>query len=178
MRSIIDKKKLIILVIVLAASVAGYFAYGQYRMSQMDKYMLQANQIADEIDRLETEANKLAEENAPTDEIIAKVDKIIEKQNKTIQLVEKAYQYADGPYKELLEICLKKDRLILTAYQLWRTRLDYIKEGDYIQAAYTRAQEEEMWNEIYKLDNDYQTFKSTHPEIKEHTIKYWKSPAP
>ncbi len=179
MRSIIDKKKLVILVVVLAVAtgVVGYFAYSQYRMSQMDKYMLQANQIADEIDRLEKEANKLAEENAPTDEIIAKVDEIIEKENKAIQLVEKAYQYADGPYKELLEICLKKDRLTLTAYQLWRTRLDYIKEGDYIQAAYTRAQEEEMWNEIYKLDSDYQTFKSTHLEVKEHTIKYWKSPA-
>lgn len=126
-------------------------------MSQMDKYMLQANQFANESDRLATEADELADEGAQPDEIASKVDEANDKLNKAIQLVEKAYQYADGPYKELLEICLKKDRLMLKAYELWRTRLDYIKEGDYIQAAYIRAREEEMWNEIYKLDNDYQT---------------------
>lgn len=59
MKSIIEKKKLLAIVIILAIAtgILGYYGYGQYRMVQMDKYMQQANKVGEEMNRTVDEAN-------------------------------------------------------------------------------------------------------------------------
>jgi len=72
-KPIIERKKLLTIIVVVVLAIAtgilGYHAYSQYRMSQMDKYMIQANKTYDEANRLVDGANSYAYEERPTDTI-------------------------------------------------------------------------------------------------------------
>jgi len=167
-----NKLKILVVILAVVVVVTGYYTYGQYRMSQMDKYCQLANKIAYEESRLEKEANEYAEKD-DIDNTAIKVDEAIEKQKEIISLGEKAYQYADGPYKEIIELLIEENQLYLKALESWRSRLELIKEGDYASAGELKAQEEEIFVEISKIDARKETIKSKHPEVKEHIEKYW-----
>ena len=173
-KSIIENKKLLVIVVILAVAtgILGYYVYGQYRMSQMDKYCQQANKVANELNRTVNEADSYAQ-NGNIEEAMIKVDEAIEKQKEVISLGEKAYQYADGPYKEIIRLLIEKNQLILQILESWKARLEYIKEGDYASALELKAQEEDIYAEISKIEARKETIKSEHPEVKEHIEKTW-----
>jgi len=173
-KSIIENKKLLVIVVILviATGILGYYVYGQYRMSQMDKYAQEAEKVVEERDRIIDEANSYAERD-DIEEISVRVDEAIEKQKEVISFQEKAYQYADGPYKEIIKLLIEENQLYLQALELWKERLECIKKGDYASALELKAQEEDIYAEINKIDARKETIKSEHPEVKEHIEKTW-----
>ena len=169
---------IIIVILVVAIGIAGFFAYQSYRMSQMDKLMLQSNtitatQFQDKYSELNNTINSNGQNQIP-DKEINEMNDLIQIQNQSISIDEQAYQYADGPYKDLIAIAIKKDRLKLTWLDLWKQEAELVKNGDPnigdIEKSMTNA-----LNEFNNAQNDYVTFKSTHLDVKEHTIKYWNS---
>ena len=171
MKSIIEKKKKLLRavlgILIVAIVTLGYVDYKAYKMSQMDKYMIQANKVADKEDQLIDEANAYADEDN-IDMTAAKVDAAIEKEKEVISLGEKAYQYADGPYKEVIGLLLERDQLLLQGWELWRNRLECIKEGDYASAWGLYDQEKDISTEIDKIEARKEAIKSKNPEVKEH----------
>ncbi|MBC7088783.1 MAG: hypothetical protein H5T39_00060 [Methanobacteriales archaeon] len=174
-KSIIEKKtllKIAVIILVVAVAVAGYITYKNYRMAQMDKYVIQANQLVDEFNRTREEANTYAEEG-DIDKAIIKVDKAIKELKEMISLAEKAYQYADGPYKEVIGLLIERDQLILQGLESWRSRLEYIKEGDYASAWELKDQEKDIITEIEKIEARKEAIKSKHPDVKQHIESKW-----
>lgn len=169
----------LIIVLVVGVSIAGYFLYQKNRMDQMDALALESNKVLiPQLNAKVTEANDLANSSTSPDynKVGSLIDEAIDIQKKVISNEEQAYQYADGPYKELISLGLKKDRLRLDFIVSWRSRIEYLKQGQSAQALQLLQQEQNLATEITKADNEYLNFKSTHPEVKEHTIKFWNSP--
>lgn len=177
-----NKKYLLIgIVVILIAiiGVASYFLYQNYRMQEMDKLMLESNTVfTPQLNAKITEANNIANSTSPDyNKVGTLLDEAILLQTKIISNVEKAYQYADGPYKELLALSLTRDRLDLNILNSWKSRIEYIKQGNSAQALQLLSQEQDLATESTKAHNEYVNFKSTHPDVKEHTVKYWNSTA-
>ncbi len=168
----------LIIVLIVGISIAGYFLYQKYRMDQVDALMLESNTVLQpQLSAKLIEANNLANSSSSPDydKVGTLVDEAIGTQKKIISSSEQAYQYADGPYKELIALGLKKERLNLDAITSWRSRIEYLKQGQTAQALQLLQQEQNLATEITKANNEYLNFKSTHPDVKEHTIKFWNS---
>ena len=168
---------IIIIILVITIGITGFFAYQSYRMSQMDKFMLQSNTITDtqfQDKYVELNNSFKNKQNQITDKEISEMDDLIQIGNQSLSLHEQAYQYADGPYKDLIAIAIKKDRLELTWVELWKQEAQLVKNGDPNIADIEKSMGNTL-NEINNAQNDYVTFKSTHLDVKEHTIKYWNS---
>jgi len=167
-----NKLKILVAILAVAVIIADLYVYGQYKMAQMDNYMHQARQLLEESDKCSQEANNyVSADNIDGAKI--KVDEAIELTKKAIELQERGYQYADGPYKEIIELLIEENQLYLKTLESWKERLECIKEGDYASALELKAQEEDIYAEINKIDARKETIKSKHPDVKEHIEKYW-----
>lgn len=171
-----EKKVLIIIVgiLIVLVGIGGYYAYGTYRTTQMDAYMLQSKVLANQFNSKYDETNKIAN-TTPTDydTLNKDIDDLIDLNKRIIAVESTGYQYADGPYKDLISIIIQRDNSDLADLKLWKQRVGYIQQNNYYQASETTKQEDSTISEINKLDNDYKTFKDTHLDVKEHCIKYW-----
>lgn len=165
-----------IVILFLVIAVVGYFAYSQYRMSEMDKNMLKANQVNAGYDQLLTDMETLSNQSK-YDEANAKMDILIGNVKEEKNLTEQAYANADGNYKELIQIQLRKINLKLDMVNDLKTLLNYQKQNDIANAMNMLKAILDKRTEFDKIQNEYDTYKSTHPEVKEHTIKYWNSTA-
>lgn len=173
-----ENKFLIVLVAILIVlvGIGGYYAYGSYRTTQMDSYMLQSNVLIDQLSAKCDETNSIANTTPiDYDKLNKGIDDQIGLQKRIIAVESTAYQYADGPYKDLISIAIQKDNTYLDYLGLWKQRVAYIQQNNYYQASQTIQQEDSTLSEMNKLDNQYKTFKDTHLDIKEHCIKYWNS---
>jgi|GEM_PF-823709 len=174
-KSIIEKKtllKIAVIILVVAVAVAGYITYKNYRMSQMDKYMIQAAKICDEGNRTVAEAF-LYYERGDMDEAIIKFDEAIKEGEEVISLQGKAYQYADGPYKEIIKLLIEENQLVLEGLELWRSIAMCVKEGDYDGAWDLKHQSDDIIAEINKIEARKEAIKSRHPDVKEHIESKW-----
>lgn len=168
---------IIIAILVVLISVAGYFVNQNYRLQQMDKLMLDYDvNLTPKLNEKIDEANNMANLTSPDFyKIGSAVDEAILIQKQMISSVEKAYQYADGEYKELLTLLLVRDRLALDILNTWRSRIDYYKNGNTEQADQLLKKEQDLDTELTKANNEYVNYKSMNPAVKEHTIKFWNS---
>ncbi len=175
MKSIIEKKKLLAIIIILAAAtgIIGYYAYGQYRMSQMDKYMAQASQLAPEYNATAKEMVAYAAAG-DYDMAIEKADKLGSLMDKILSLQGRAYEYADGPYKEVIGLLIEYNQLARENIELWKEELLCLKAGDYMGAQILEAEMDELTVEKGKIEARKEAIKSRHPEVKEHIENTWK----
>ncbi len=108
-------KYLIIIVVILIVSIGitGFFAYQSYKMSQMDKLMLEYNTVnVPQYDTIYNETSKLANSSSPNyDKIISNTNEMSQINNQSLSTTEQAYEYANGPYKDLIAILIKEERL-------------------------------------------------------------------
>lgn len=163
---------IIVAILIIVVGVGGYYAYGSYQTTQMDKYMKQANGYADTSDNLTDEANSLADQNR-YDEALTKLDEAIWNYNQSVALTQKAYQNANGPYKDLLSVGMKKQKVYLEMLYSWESRLQYIINGDYVSAAELKKTEENRLNDLNKYDDDYESIKAQNPGMQEHIDNNW-----
>lgn len=119
-------------------------------MSQMDKYMQQAIKIYKEVNRILNEAASYVR-NDKIEETKIKTDEAIEKQKEIISLADKAYQYADGPYKEIIELFIQENHLRSQYLESLKEAAEYMKEGDYASVRKLEAREG-ILVEISKID--------------------------
>ena len=167
-----NKFKILTVILAVAVVITGYYTYGQYRMSQMDKYVQQANKTFGEANTLYYEAEAYGEDGDYS-AAVSKMDQAINKTEEAIMFLGKAHQYADGPYKEYISMSIKINQLVLEVWKMYRSRLEYLEEGDYARAGVILVQEEEVASEVRKLDATLDAFKEEHPDVKEHIEKYW-----
>jgi hypothetical protein len=165
---------IVVIILIIAIGIAGFFAYQSYRMSQVDKLMVEAKNITNQIGVVSNETDDITNKTPINyDKIYANIDEMTDlvKQRKAVD--EKAYQYADGPYKELITIYLKQSELQINYLGLWKSRVQYLQQNNLYQVNEINKQEDNNLNELTKAINDAKTFKSTHPDVKEHMQKYW-----
>ncbi len=127
----IEKKellKIVVIILVVAAGITGYITYKNYRMSQMDKYMIQASQLTPEYNMTLREATAYATAGN-YDMAIVKIDKLIKMTDEIVSLQWKAHQYADGPYKAIIELILERNHLYRQSLELWKEQLECLKMG-------------------------------------------------
>lgn len=172
------KYLLIILTVVLVVVVGiiGFYAYQNYKMTEMDKYIAHSNVLYKQLNSSFYEIDSMANKT-PVDynNILNKIDETSNIQKQIISDFEQANIYADGPYKDLIAIGLKKNNLLLNYISYYRSYIEAAKRNDSNAMVQALKNMENTMIEIQKADNEYKTFKSTHLDIKEHGIKYWNS---
>ncbi len=167
---------IIILVLVILVGLSTYFVYQNYMMYQMDKYMIQTNVLAPQISAGTDEANNILNSSTPDYNAgINVITETISLENQTILDDEQAYQYANGPYKDLINLSITKDRLNLNLLTSWRNRIYDIQQGNIAPVSKLLGEEKTLTTDWIIANDNYQNFLSTHLDVKEHTIKYWNS---
>lgn len=165
---------IIIIILVITIGIVSFFAYQNYRMSQVDKLMSQTPTIATQYSEKYSETNTLANKT-PTDynTMHSNMNEMINEINQVKSIQATAYQSADGPYKDLITLYLKQDDLNINMINLWDSRVQYIQQRNMFQVNQVIKEEDDNNNEISKNGNDISTFLATHPDIKDHIAKYW-----
>jgi uncharacterized membrane-anchored protein YhcB (DUF1043 family) len=165
---------IIIIILVIAIGIVSFFAYQNYRMSQMDKLMSQTPSIGISYTEKFNETNTLVNET-PEDynKVYSNMNEMINEINQVKSIQATAYQSADGSYKDLITLYLKQDDLYINMINLWSSRVQYIQQQNMFQTNQIIKEEDDNNNEITKNGNDISTFLVTHPDIKNHVVKYW-----
>lgn len=164
---------IIIAVLVVAIGITCTFIYQNYRMSQMDSYMKESNVLADENVKLNNDTQKLIDQDKD-DEALVKLDEAIKTCNQSIDSVQKGYEFADGPYKDLLAIAMKRDKVFLELLQSWKSRILLFKEGKYYDVNELKSQEQDRLNDMNRYNDEYESIKSKNPGMQEHIDKFWQ----
>lgn len=103
------------------------------------------------------------------------ITETISLENQTILDDKQAYQYADGPYKDLINLSITKDRLNLNLLTSWRNRIYDIHQGNIAPVSQLLGEEQTLTTDWIIANDNYQNFLSTHLDVKEQAIKYWNS---
>lgn len=163
---------IIAIILGLVLIIGANYAYGEYKMSEMDKYMKQANEYIYKADNLSDEANSLVKQN-DYDGTIAKIDDALWNYNQALNLTQKAYQSADGSYKEFLALSMKAQNVNIDMYSSWKTRVQYIQDNELYKASELKNQEDDRLNDFNRYVDELESIKAQNPEIQEHIDNNW-----
>ncbi len=176
-KSKLSNKKVIIpilLILLVAIGVSGYFLYQNDRMQQMDKYMSDYNYQASQFKSKYDETLQIADSSPINyDAALISFTESVDIQKTKMENLEKAYQYSDGAYKDLIAIKIKAERLRLDAMGYSEQLLESAKSNDLTSVQAFSSKVNSLTDEMNKVESDYSTFLSTHPDVKQHVNQYW-----
>jgi hypothetical protein len=167
---------LIIVILVIAVSVTGYFVYMNYTTSQMDEYMAQATYLSSQSGVDQDDANNILNASSQDyNKALSLINDSINLQNQTLSDDGQAYQYANGPYKDLINMSLTRDRYDYNLLTSWRDRIIIIQQNSTGSVTQLLGEEQTIETNSIEANDDYLNFLLIHPDVKEHVIKYWNS---
>ena len=164
----------IVAVIIVIVGIGGSYAYGNYKMSQMDKYMKQSDMYADQADAEWNQTFNLLNQNDGA-AALTECQQAAWDTNQSIQLLENASNYADGPYKDLLNNAYTKREAWLSAENAQITaiqNLQFLNVAGADQALQIRDTKLAEATDYQKQEN---SIIAQNPGMQDHIDKNWNS---
>lgn len=144
----------------------------QYRMEMMDEYAKKGYEAFWEShDHLEEAAMYF--ESYDVENAAASLAASKECNDKAIQYFEEAYNYAEGPYKECIEMLIDILKTFDSVYDCYDSGIDALYAGDYEGAMYYIDESDTYLDTIDQKIDELEMFLEEHPDVQEHIKENW-----
>ncbi len=161
----------IIIVVVAVVGIGGYFAYQNNRMAQTDENMLLASQLdAQALQQIKDLTTTPSTDYASQ---MTKCDSVFNMKKQVKVYHRQAYQTADGPYKDLIDVEIRMDDLILDLVDTYKRFLISAQSNDLGSMTTNLNKINYLKTESDKLANEYKSIRSSNPDLDEHVKNNW-----
>lgn len=144
----------------------------QYRMEMMDYYAKDGIQAVKDYYHYTAYA-EIYLEDYNLDDAASSLAAADESLNRADQCLEEASKYAEGPYKEYLEMLIENLNILRAALDSYNSALDALYAGDYEGYVYY-LEEVNMYEETLDQKNqEVRAFLDEHPDVYQHVLENW-----